>query len=121
MVITKYWDYKTVINVLTTMDFTLLVSKNEDGELVLKLHDDLNTINFDNEEFETFDDLMGRLAGTYCEEYYTRYILDEFEEEIGEWKTYKELYDKLMALPYDRIKDWLWDINVLGLFGEVYD
>lgn len=117
----KYWDYKTVEEVLRTMDFTLLVSKNEDGELVLKLKDDLDTIDFSEEEFIDFDNLMGRLAGTYCEEYYEQYLLEEFENEIGEWETYKDLYNQLMELPIERTKDWLWDINILGLFGKVYD
>lgn len=117
----KYWDYKTVEEVLRTMDFTLLVSKNEDGELVLKLKDDLDTIDFSKEEFIDFDNLMGRLAGTYCEEYYEQYLLEEFENEIGEWETYKDLYNQLMELPIERTKDWLWDINILGLFGRVYD
>lgn len=117
----KYWDYKTVEEVLRTMDFTLLVSKNEDGELVLKLKDDLDTIDFSKEEFIDFDNLMGRLAGTYCEEYYEQYLLEEFENEIGEWETYKDLYNQLMELPIERTKDWLWDINILGLFGKVYD
>ena len=117
----KYWDYKTVEEVLRTMDFTLLVSKNEDGELVLKLKDDLDMIDFSKEEFIDFDNLMGRLAGTYCEEYYEQYLLEEFENEIGEWETYKDLYNQLMELPIERTKDWLWDINILGLFGRVYD
>ena len=117
----KYWDYKTVEEVLRTMDFTLLVSKNEDGELVLKLKDDLDTIDFSEEEFIDFDNLMGRLAGTYCEEYYEQYLLEEFENEIGEWETYKDLYNQLMELPIEKTKDWLWDINILGLFGKVYD
>lgn len=117
----KYWDYKTVEEVLRTMDFTLLVSKKEDGELVLKLKDDLDTIDFSEEEFIDFDNLMGRLAGTYCEEYYEQYLLEEFENEIGEWETYEDLYNQLMELPIERTKDWLWDINILGLFGKVYD
>lgn len=117
----KYWDYKTVEEVLRTMDFTLLVSKNKDGELVLKLKDDLDMIDFSKEEFKDFDSLMGRLAGTYCEEYYEQYLLEEFENEIGEWETYKDLYNQLMDLPVERTKWWLWDINILGLFGEVYD
>ena len=121
MVITEYWEYKTVEEVLRTMDFTLLVSKNEDGELVLKLEDDLATIDFSEEEFTDFDDLMGRLAETYCQEYYEQYLLEEFENEIGEWETYKDLYNQLMELPIERTKDWLWDINILGLFGKVYD
>lgn len=117
----KYWDYKTVEEVLRTMDFTLLVSKNEDGELVLKLKDDLGMIDFSKEEFIDFDNLMGRLAGTYCEEYYEIYLVEEFKNEIGEWETYKDLYNQLMELPIERTKDWLWDINILGLFGRVYD
>lgn len=117
----KYWDYKTVEEVLRTMDFTLLVSKNEDGELVLKLKDDLNMIDFSEEEFTDFDSLMRRLAGTYCQEYYEQYLLEEFKNEIGEWETYKDLYNQLMDLPIERTKWWLWDINILGLFGEVYD
>ena len=72
----KYWDYKTVEEVLRTMDFTLLVSKNEDGELVLKLKDDLDMIDFSKEEFIDFDNLMGRLAETYCQEYYEIYLVE---------------------------------------------
>lgn len=117
----KYWDYKTVEEVLRTMDFTLLVSKNEDGELVLKLKDDLDMIDFSKEEFIDFDDLMGRLAETYCQEYYEIYLVEEFKNEIGEWETYKDLYNQLMDLPIERTKEWLWDINILGLFGRVYD
>lgn len=117
----KYWDYKTVEEVLRTMDFTLLVSKNEDGELVLKLKDDLGMIDFSKEEFIDFDDLMGRLAETYCQEYYEIYLVEEFKNEIGEWETYKDLYNQLMELPIERTKNWLWDINILGLFGRVYD
>ena len=117
----KYWDYKTVEEVLRTMDFTLLVSKNEDGELVLKLKDDLDMIDFSKEEFIDFDNLMGRLAETYCQEYYEIYLVEEFKNEIGEWETYKDLYNQLMDLPIERTKEWLWDINILGLFGRVYD
>lgn len=117
-----YWDYKTVLEVLEIMEFELVVSKNEDGKLVLKLIDwQAHLSSIEDEEFVDFDDLMSRLSGVFCYDYFECWITEEFENEIGDWKDYTDLYNQLMALPYERIKDWLWDINILGLFGYVYD
>ena len=117
-----YWDYKIVEEVLEYMDFELLISKNEDGETVLKLHDlqGANLADIESEEFEDFDSLMGRLSGSYFDDYYLETILEEFNE-IDEWEDCADLYRQLMNLPYERIKGWLWTINVLGLFAEVYE
>lgn len=117
-----YWDYKIVEEVLDDMEFELLISKNEDGEMVLKLRDlqGANLADIESEEFEDFDSLMGRLSGAYCDDYFLEPILEEFNE-IDEWEDCADLYHQLMNLPHERIKDWLWTINVLGLFAEVYE
>lgn len=117
-----YWDYKIVEEVLDDMEFELLISKNEDGETILKLRDlqGANLADIESEEFEDFDSLMGRLSGAYCDDYFLEPILEEFNE-IDEWEDCADLYHQLMNLPHERIKDWLWTINVLGLFAEVYE
>lgn len=122
-VMRTYWDDKIVEEVLDYMEFELLISKNEDGELVLKLHDlqGANLADIESEEFEDFDSLMGRLSGAYCDDYILDPLLDEFEDEIDEWEDCRDLVKQILNLPYERIKNNLWDINVLGLFAEIYE
>lgn len=119
----KYWDYKIVEEVLDDMEFELLVSENEDGDLVLKVHDlqGGNLGNIESEEFADFDELMGRFSGAYCNDYFEQPILEEFDKEIDYWDDYVDLVNQLMNLPKERINGWEWMINVLGLFGDVYD
>ena len=75
----------------------------------------------DYEEYEDFDDLMSRFSGCYFDDYFLDPISEEFEEEIDDWKDCTDLYNQLMSLPEERIEDFLWSINVIGLFGMVYD
>lgn len=118
-----YWDYKMVEQVLEDMEFELLVSENEDGDLVLKVRDmqGANLGDIESEEFTDFDSLMGRFSGAYFDDYYLEPILFEFDKEIDEWEDCRDLVKQIMNLPYERIKNCLWTINVLGLFGEVYE
>lgn len=118
-----YWDYKIVNEVLDYMEFELLISKNEDGETILKLHDltGANLADIESEEFTDFEDVMARLSGAYCKDYFEDSLVEEFENEIQDWVDYSDFYKQIMNLPYDRIKNCLWHINVLGLFGYVYD
>ena len=121
--IRKYWDYKIVQEVMDDMEFEILVSRNENGETVLKVHDlqGANLGGIEDEEFEDFDDLMSRFSGCYFDDYFLDPISEEFEEEIDDWKDCTDLYNQLMSLPEERIEDFLWSINVIGLFGMVYD
>lgn len=117
-----YWDYKMVEEVLDDMEFELLVSTSEDGTTILKVRDlqGANLGDIESDEFENFDDLMDRFD-IYYTNYFEEPICEEFENEIGDWNNYVELYNELMKLPCDRIKGWEWSINVLGLIAGVYD
>ena len=117
-----YWDYKMVEEVLDDMEFELLVSTSEDGTMILKVHDlqGANLGDIESDEFENFDDLMDRFD-IYYRDYYEDPICEEFGDEIGDWTTYEDLYNELMKLPQNRIEDWEWTINVLGLIAGVYD
>lgn len=118
-----YWDYKVVEEVLDLMEFELLVSKNEDGDLILKLHDlqGANLGDIESEEFDDLNQVMDRLSGAYCTDYIEEPLCEEFENEIEDWENYIDLYNQIMNLSYERRKNNMWDINVLGLFGYVYD
>lgn len=119
--ITKYWDYKKVEEVLYDMDFELYITKDEENNLCLKVRD-LQNCNFGNIEedtFANFDDLMDRFD-MYYRDYYEEPLLEEFEKEIGNWNNYKDLYNELIKLPKNRIKEWEWTINVLGLIAHAY-
>lgn len=117
-----YWDYKIVEEVLDDMDFELVVSEDEEGNMFLKVHDlqGANLGDIESDEYENFDDLMDRFDMYYWD-YYITPISEEFENEIGDWNNYEELYNEIIKLPYERIKDWEWTINVLGLVAKVYE
>ena len=117
-----YWDYKIVEEVLDDMDFELVVSEDEEGNIFLKVHDlqGANLGDIESDEYENFDDLMDRFDMYYWD-YYITPISEEFENEIGDWNNYEELYNEVIKLPYERIKDWEWTINVLGLVAKVYE
>lgn len=119
----KHWDYKLAEQVLDFMDFELLVSKNEDNETILKLHDlqGRNLANIESEEFYTIDEVMGRLDGAYATDYFETDLCERFEDDLGEWQTWEDIVNTLLALPEDKINHYLWDINVLGLFSGMWE
>lgn len=118
-----YWEYKFALEVLESMDFELMVSKNENGELILKLHDTLgrNLAGIEKEEFETIDDVMGRLDGAYCQDYFETDLRESYEEETQDCETYEDVVNALLELPLYRIEYRLWEINALALFSGMYD
>lgn len=120
MEITKrdYWDYKAVEEVLDFMDFELLVGRNENDEIVLKVRDlqGANLGDIESDEFYDFVDLMDRFD-IYYKDYFEDSLLEEFESQIGDWNTYSELYTELCKLPPEETEHYAWDIQVIGLIG----
>lgn len=118
--IQKHWDYKLVEQVLDYMDFELLVTKNESGDIVLKLHDlqGANLRNIENEEFETLDEVMARLDGAYCDDYFRNDLYGTFNLECD---TDEEAVNTLLRLPEEETKEYSWDINAVRLFAQMWD
>ena len=116
----KYWDYKIVEEVLDFMDFELLVSKNEEGQIVLKLHDlqGANLADIESEQFETFDEVMGRLDGAYCDDYFRNDLYESFNLECD---TDEEAVNTLLRLPEEETEEYMWDINAVRLFSGMWE
>lgn len=120
-VIRTYWDYKAILEILDLMEFEVLVGEDEDGNQCLKLHDlqGANLGGIESDTFEDFDQLIGRMD-VYFDDYIVRPLEEEFENEIGEWDTWFDMYNRIVELPYERIKSCEWDINMLGLWIDAY-
>lgn len=122
--IRTYWDYKAVLEILTDMDFELLVGTNEDGDLVLKLHDvqGANLGGIEAEEFNDFDEVIDRL-----DMYFYDYIVSDLEELFADkiapnsYATCYDLYNRIVELPYEDIEKDEWEINMLGLWVGAYN
>lgn len=120
-VIRTYWDYKAILEILDLMEFEVLVGEDEDGNQCLKLYDlqGANLGGIESDTFEDFDQLIGRMD-VYFDDYIVRPLEEEFENEIGEWNTWFDMYNRIVELPYERIKSYEWDINMLGLWIDAY-
>ena len=115
----SYWDYKNIDDFIDSMDFEILVEYNPDEEKnMLRLHDlqGANLGGIEEEWFANFEQVVDRM-GVYIDDYFIRPIEEEFDDEIGDWNTFSELYNQLINLPKERKRDWEWTINIIGLIG----